>query len=612
MSGIQFWRGSDPERHRPEVLDVTKIVYRRIVPRWIRRSLRSNARKLRDIVFPTPADQKLFRSAMLSYKQWKLQEAISTLDALLDLAPDHRDALHKRSEILALTPAKNEAIQACYELLQRDPLDLIAIHRLKYLGEKYAFEITTAKTAVVDAGFSSSAHLRAAQYLNEGGFSDLAIGHSRQGAASVPAGQADLLAALVFEEGFALANTGKHEDAIEVLAKVQEGTPSFRRATSVWGKSLLELGKSAEAEEILRRIGACDNGKLPAHGVVLAARLHQGKILDAHRMYRHRASSLSLAEYFHMPKPPREIAFRSGLHKDEDVLIAVEGGPGDEIRISSTYGELLSHCRSVSASCEPRLHSLLQRSFPQIDFIPTTRYRKEVLTTVIQERDTLTDRRLYMFVSDRLKKAGENKHLVCSSLDLLADFRTSRDDFRLASRLIPDPEKVSKWRRETTQSGNLQVGLSWRSILMSRDRSRHYLNPEDFAPLTELPNVDFWLLQANIDPEELIAFEKLGLNVKVPGIDMKDDFEGQAAILSTLDLTISPLSTMGELSIMVDTPTLLFCRTHEASWRRNADGFDVWSSRARLVTGDPVWDIPTLARNIRDEISALANQKLNG
>ena len=582
--------------------DAAKSAYRLMVPSKIRRTVRPLLRKTRDRLFPQPPERRLFRSAMLSYKRWKLEEALATLNTLLDQIPFHIDALHKRSEILALMPDKQAAISACYDLLDRDPLDLIAIHRLKYLGQTYVFNRATAENAVSGEGRKAKVYLRAAQYLNEGGFYETAIENVRNGLATTQPGDVDLRAALIFEEGYATANSGDHAAAIAILAKVPEGTPSFRRAISVWGKSLLEMGRSAEAEEILRRIGAHDDGKLPAHGVVLAARLHQGKILEAHRMYRHRASSLALAEYFNMPRPPKEIGLRAGLHSDEDVLVAAEGGPGDEIRISSMYRELTAHCRSVTASCEPRLHTLLQRSFPEIEFVPTTRYRKEVLTNNILNRDTLGDRRLYMFVSDQLKEMGDGKQLVCSTLDLLADFRTSREDFKQAARLTPDPDLVSMWRSKTRRSGNVQVGLSWRSILMSRDRSRHYLKAEDLAPLSELQNVDFWLLQANITTEEFDTFERLGFRVNIPGIDMKDDFEGQAALLSSLDITVSPLSTMGELSVMVGTPTLLFCRTHEATWRRNSDGSDVWSTNSRLITGDPVWDITTLVQNLRNEI----------
>jgi hypothetical protein len=54
-------------------------------------------------------------------------------------------------------------------------------------------------------------------------------------------------------------------------------------------------------------------------------------------------------------------------------FVIAQDGPGDEISMSATYPQLLAVSERVIATCDPRLASLLRRSFPDVEFVPTYR-----------------------------------------------------------------------------------------------------------------------------------------------------------------------------------------------------------------------------------------------
>lgn len=600
------------DRYPP--LDLLQV-YRSVVPSNIRKAIRPTARSVyywlvkREISARelSAVEKRVIKSASEKYKRWQLDDALQELDLVLRENVTQMSALHLKADILARAGRHEDARKITRSILTLSPLDLRAIRRLKALGLSYVFSRRTAEDGIHRLGGTPESFLAASLYLTEGALTGAAIRASLDGLELEPSSATR--DKLLYARGLALFTAGKHKQAIKVFASVPNTSGSFRDVVALWGKSLLELGHAVQAEEVLRRIGAYETGAIPFQGTVFAARLAQGKIKKAHQMYRWRTTSVAISEYFKMPQFPKDISLNSGKHKNQEVLLVTEGGPGDEIRLASMYGRATELCHSLAASCDPRLKTILQRSFPQINFIPTVRYRKEVLTTDITSRSLLTDQRLYPCVSDDIIRAAEGKHLVCSNLDLLVELRAKREDFHPASRLAPDPALTARWQSEfAMKNGRRQVGLAWRSMLVSNDRNRHYLKAEDLIPLKHLKDTDFWILQTGITQEELEVFKQAGLKVNDPAIDMKDDFEGQAALISNLDAVVSPLSTMAELSGMLGTLTLIFCRTNEVTWRLNEDGTDIWYENGKLVTGDPIVDIPSLVQNLASEISLVSSR----
>jgi ADP-heptose:LPS heptosyltransferase len=203
-------------------------------------------------------------------------------------------------------------------------------------------------------------------------------------------------------------------------------------------------------------------------------------------------------------------------------------------------------------------------------------------------------------VSDQVIVAAKDVDLVCSLLDTLVDLRPDREAFRKDKQpLQPDPALLKYWAGKTNAPGRLKVGLSWRSMLQSVARNRHYMIVEDLGPLASV-DADFWLLQPNATEEEIDHLRSF-LTLHIPeNLDLVNDFEGQLAFTANMDFVVSPFTTTGELAGAAGTPTILVSTTRSTTWRRNPDGSDIWHATTQIVWGDPIHDRFSAMRAVAD------------
>ncbi|EHK56891.1 tetratricopeptide repeat protein [Allomesorhizobium alhagi] len=596
----------------PNELDILDL-YRRSVPKRLRKIAGPRLKAIYCAAMGIDAlpsegkkaENAVVRSANQKFKQWRLDDALEELDILLRENPDHRSGLHLKADVLARKGDIGSATKLTKKLLKSRPLDLRAIHRLKAMRKPYTHHVAHAERAITIEGRKPQTYLECAQYLNDGGLANDAIRFATAGLGlPLPKGETNLRTALLAEYAHALEVNKRHLEAVDVYRMMDPKTPAYAKMASRYALCLLELDRADEAEQVL--VKAYEGGAVPYNAALVHTLNRQGRILDCHKLYRARTSSMAVSELLSCGKDPTQIDLKSGTYADKKCLFIVEGGPGDEIRLSTTYNELAGMVGQAVITCEPRLVSLFRRSFPQVEFVSVTRHRKEWLNVSIENRSKLTDNRLYNSVSNAVIDKAQECAFTCTMLDTLADTRPDRQSFRNQSLLTPDPELVQKWRGLSARRA--QVGLAWRSLLLSKDRNHHYLLASDIARLGGLVDADFWLLQPQADDKEISELRSSGLHVNIPGIDLKDDFEGQVALMACLDAVISPLTVTAELAGMVGAPTIIIGRSQQVIWRRNDDGSDVWYRKARFVTGQPLHDVPSLVRNIATELSAVTRR----
>lgn len=420
--------------------------------------------------------------------------------------------------------------------------------------------------------------------------------------------QTDIRAKLLLHKGHALLLDHRREEAQKHLEAVPWSTSSYGRAAMLRARIMMENDDPDSAISIIEDQYKKNGKDVGFNNTYFPALLRKNRIKDAFLSYRLRRESAAVAKLFRMPPPGKSLKIDSEANKRRKALFISEGGPGDEIRFASFYPCLGDSFGSVSITCDPRLESVLVRTFPDIRFISTARYRKDVPGIGPRNRSGIKDPALRNFISEEVLKEAQAKDVVCTVLDTLGELRAERNDFRRQrTRFAVDADLDAHWKRQLKGRANLQVGLAWRSLLSSPDRDRHYLKVEDLSQLSRVKDVDFWILQAGVTDEELQYLSER-LNIIVPDVDLKDDFEGQAALLANLDVTISPLTTMAELAGMVDCRTLIFCRTPEAIWRRNDDGTDVWYDNARLVAGEPIHDTEALMKSLVEELQGIQQE----
>ena len=141
-------------------------------------------------------------------------------------------------------------------------------------------------------------------------------------------------------------------------------------------------------------------------------------------------------------------------------------------------------------------------------------------------------------------------------------FRTTLDDFRnyqkpYLPRLKEGELKVRN--KLNLAEGQLLIGLCWRSSLLTRKRSMHYINVEEFASLKAIKGAVFLGLQYDDCMPELDRVRELGLPVRYyTNIDQKNDLASSSALIGACDLVISASTAVFQIAGALGVPTVMF------------------------------------------------------
>jgi len=274
-------------------------------------------------------------------------------------------------------------------------------------------------------------------------------------------------------------------------------------------------------------------------------------------------------------------------------FVISEGGPGDEIQYATLFGELAKLADTTYVTTEPRLLSLMQRSFPDIVFVPVRRTRDG-------EFDVAG-------LDEPARMQGELHHLLTEEAAKIAETCDSVVFSKAIQRMIPHPSESLPARPhlvanplDVTDTGRRRVGIVWRSELRSAWRNIHYLTAQQLGPLLEL-DVDFVCLQHDVDAEERQVLRQMSSTIEfLYGINLRDDFERTASLVHSLDAVVGIGTSVLNLAAAVGTDVVMMQPTHFGSWRSGPDhvscGQDFWYDKAVVVTAEPPHDKQQLVR----------------
>lgn len=304
------------------------------------------------------------------------------------------------------------------------------------------------------------------------------------------------------------------------------------------------------------------------------ARLHLGQYRHAFRMYlaRHDANRLratfgDAADFL----PIDEVGSR---------FVIAQDGPGDELSMAATYPQLLAVSGRVAAACDPRLASLLRRSFPEVDFVPTQRQpSRPALGFLADDRPPRAIGNMYDLLSAEAATHACSADRVVLGRSLI---RLTADGAPYAPYLRPDPLLVERLRFERPT-----IGVVWRSEFVDPMRSIHFVEPGALAPLSVL-DVDVVCLQHDATPTERAALSSAlgGRAVFRDDLDLRDDFETMAAVTAACAAVVGVGTTTTELAAAVGTPTVYLHPNLIGAWRRGDDDRDHWHRTMRAAVTD--------------------------
>ena len=137
--------------------------------------------------------------------------------------------------------------------------------------------------------------------------------------------------------------------------------------------------------------------------------------------------------------------------------------------------------------------------------------------------------------------------------------------------LSADPALVARWRVEMGQLGGFKVGIAWQGNPQHRKDRHRSFRLDQFEPLTRLDGVRLVSLQKGFGTEQIgeIAdrFAVLDLGNRL------DDFMDSAAVLSNLDLVVTPDTSVAHLAGALGVPVWV-ALPFAPDWRWSLDRQD--------------------------------------
>lgn len=266
------------------------------------------------------------------------------------------------------------------------------------------------------------------------------------------------------------------------------------------------------------------------------------------------------------------------------VVVHGEQGLGDEIMFSSCLPDALKTGAEFVLECNPRLHGLFQRSFPQIKVHGTHE-------------------------TDGKEWKGDREVDFKIALGSLPKYcRKKEADFPGTPFLIPDPDKTKIYRQRLSAiSDKPKIGIAWQGGVRKTRADLRSIHLPMLRPLLE-QQADFISLQyhdsAKEDIEEL--FEKTGLIIHhweeaATGMDMDD----QAALVSQLDLVITVCQTCNHVAGGLGVPCWIMVPSRP-SWREGVTGDMPWYNSVTLYRQSTDWAsvIDKVANDLKELLDA--------
>jgi tetratricopeptide (TPR) repeat protein len=250
--------------------------------------------------------------------------------------------------------------------------------------------------------------------------------------------------------------------------------------------------------------------------------------------------------------------------KDKGLLVWGEQGLGDEFWFFSMLKEAQQCCASLLIECQPRLVTLLQRSFPDA-------------TVRASQLGPVTS-------------ADYDVQIPAASLCKI--FRSHIEDFaKFEPYIQPDPELILKFseRLQALRSKKL-IGICWRSGKLNAQRLKHYLSLSDLAPILSMENIEIVNLQYGDCEHEIVAAEQ-ALNIKIhrwADVDLTNNQEQLAALMSQMNMILTPSTAVMQLAGAMGLPTMMFGRRR---WHYLGQSQTPWFETIRSFTpsrGEPL------------------------
>ena len=289
-------------------------------------------------------------------------------------------------------------------------------------------------------------------------------------------------------------------------------------------------------------------------------------------------------EKFRKPK------WDKNVDRNSKILLWHEQGIGDELRFLSTLPFFVEDFPNVIIEPSDKLLEILEHSFPKLEVRKSVFY--EGYTDQKEDFDYhLPIGSMFYYVIEKYKDKFQEK-----DFSLLESF------------LVADELRASYWKNKLDSlTSKPKIGFCWRSGLITPDRLREYSTLDEWKPLLNQGDFSFISLQYDIDYEDFSNFHPnySSYFLETGFLDQKNDIEGAASLISSLDFVISAGSSPSMISNGLGIPTLVFCSSN-LHWLGRTDKF----SKCPLFKNSYIY--PTFNaskdRNLVSDVSEFINR----
>jgi tetratricopeptide (TPR) repeat protein len=401
--------------------------------------------------------------------------------------------------------------------------------------------------------------------------------------------------------GNVYATQERFQEAIECYHKAMAQRPQFAEAHNNLGNTLRSLGSIGESMEMFEKALAISPDFFEAHSNLGNALKDQGRFVESIAAYQ-RAIDLDPSNAGYVwnkalsevscgdlangwldyeagfackqrqpnrpfPQPRWDGSSLTG----KTILTWGEQGVGDEIMFASCIPDLVTAADRCVVECDPRLVSLLARSFPDAEVVP---------------RVNPSDGRTSWPDIDLQVPMGSLPRWLRPNVESFPQKR---------SYLVPDAARVDYWHKRLAELGpGLKVGVSWRSRLMTANRTKHYVALDQWGPIFQVPGVHFINTQYGECRDELAsAEERFGIHIHNFGdLDIKDALDEVAALTAALDLVITISNIMMDMGGALGTQTWLFALKDNLDWLNLGVDYAPWFPGVRFFyrRWDGTWE----------------------
>lgn len=407
----------------------------------------------------------------------------------------HRDAADSYRETLRLDPGDGEAQRRLGDALSALDRDEEALEHFR--------------AAVEIAPDDADVHFKLANSLKRLGAYERAADHYRRSLELEP-DQPGVLCNL----GAALAATGKLDEAAAAFARATVVEPDLPEAYNNLANVRKEQGRREDALALYDRA-------VELRPEYADARFNRAQMLllmgDWERGWREYEWRYELLKG-PLPRVPLPIWDGAPL-EGRSILVIGEQAVGDVVMFAHCLPDLVACRGSVTLHCEPRLRTLLQRSFPAI----------RVATGTLQD----------------LVAGDDPPDVVVGIGSLPRFFRPDEASYtRTRRHITADRQAVKRWRRRYAALGpGLKVGVSWRGGKSPAERRLRTLCLDDWLPVFAVPGIRFVNLQYGERAPELKALADRHEVTVADWPGAVDDLDDFAAQIEALDLVISVANT---------------------------------------------------------------------